>query len=298
MNNPFFSVIIPTFNRANSLLSTIESVLDQTYEDFEIVIIDDGSTDSTSETVDKFITDPRVHYHYQDNAERSSARNHGIRKSTGKWICFLDSDDQFLNNHLFSLHEFISENKIDNGIIFNSGYFNTHGTSSSFDIQFKKDLVQLDLLKKPISPNFVAVYSKILQKLNFEPKFRLGEDTHLWLRILDEYPWFVNDSKSVVQYFYEGSTVSNGLQQITKTEVNQYISTFESLKGKLKKVSSSQLEKTIQSKYDMYIYQSRLNQDVGIGLWLWKKRFKYSMSKDSIFTLIKIVLSRFIQPKD
>jgi glycosyltransferase involved in cell wall biosynthesis len=101
---PVFSVIIPTYNRAAHIEAAILSVLGQTFIDFEILIIDDGSTDATRETVAR-ITDVRVKYIHQQNRERGAARNNGIRNSSGRIICFLDSDDVLLPDHLQTAYD-------------------------------------------------------------------------------------------------------------------------------------------------------------------------------------------------
>lgn len=96
---PYFSIILPTYNRASWLPRTIQSVIDQSEPDFELLVIDDGSTDETREVV-KAIDDPRIKYHYQDNAERGAARNKGVQMACGKYVHFLDSDDVFFDGHL------------------------------------------------------------------------------------------------------------------------------------------------------------------------------------------------------
>lgn len=96
---PAASVIIPCYNSAKYLGEAIESVLTQSWPDFEIIIIDDGSTDNTAYVSQSFC-DPRVHYIYQENKGLSAARNTGIRHSSGKYIAFLDADDVFLPHKL------------------------------------------------------------------------------------------------------------------------------------------------------------------------------------------------------
>ena len=108
-NKLFFSVIIPSYNRANIIKNTIKSVQNQLFENWECLIIDDGSTDNTKEVIESISKeDKRVKYIYQLNAERSAARNLGIKNASGEYICFLDSDDFYLENHLIEL-----KNKID-----------------------------------------------------------------------------------------------------------------------------------------------------------------------------------------
>jgi len=108
MTKPLFTVIIPAYNRQNFLKHSIESVLNQSFSSFELLIVDDGSTDQSSEVIKFYVAqDHRVRYLYQENKERGVARNLGIRSASGKWICFLDSDDVFLRSHLETLAEAI-----------------------------------------------------------------------------------------------------------------------------------------------------------------------------------------------
>jgi len=95
VEGPKVSIIIPTFNRQHMLKDAISSVLAQTYKNFEIIIVDDGSTDDTKDVVKAF-GDYRIKYIWQENAGVSSARNHGVRLSQGEYIAFLDSDDIYL----------------------------------------------------------------------------------------------------------------------------------------------------------------------------------------------------------
>ena len=97
--NPFFTIIIPTFNRSYCIGKAIESVLHQSFEDWELVIIDDGSTVDTKSVVLKY-SDQRIYYYYKNHEERSAARNFGIKKAKGSFVCFLDSDDEYLSGFL------------------------------------------------------------------------------------------------------------------------------------------------------------------------------------------------------
>jgi len=106
-DTPFFTVIIPTFNRKDFLKIAVNSVFDQTFDDFEIIIIDDGSTDDTKQMLYEY-SDKRIEYFYQENKGVSFARNKGLEESKGKYIAFLDSDDRWVANKLEKTFEFIN----------------------------------------------------------------------------------------------------------------------------------------------------------------------------------------------
>jgi glycosyltransferase involved in cell wall biosynthesis len=101
-----FSIIIPTYNRAGFVGKTISSLLSQTYHDFELIVVDDGSTDNTGELI-AAIKDPRIRYYKKNNAERGAARNYGAALATGEWLNFFDSDDIAYDNHLQTASDFI-----------------------------------------------------------------------------------------------------------------------------------------------------------------------------------------------
>lgn len=98
---PLFSVVIPAYNRAHSIRQAIDSVLKQTEQRFEIIVVDDGSTDNTDAVLDEIKkVEPRLHYIKQQNGGATNARNTGIKAAKGSYIAFLDSDDVFLPEHL------------------------------------------------------------------------------------------------------------------------------------------------------------------------------------------------------
>ncbi|MBC7861515.1 MAG: glycosyltransferase family 2 protein, partial [Bacteroidia bacterium] len=127
---PLFSIIIPSYNRGHFLTATIQSVLKQDFTDFEILIIDDGSTDNTSAIVHELIAKHAcVRYFLKANEERAAARNYGIKEAKGELIVFLDSDDEFLPGHLSHLKNLADEHPkinffatkfdfIENGLVF------------------------------------------------------------------------------------------------------------------------------------------------------------------------------------
>lgn len=96
---PVFSIVIPAYNRADIIEKSIQSVLTQEFQDFEIIVVDDGSKDNTVDVV-KSISDSRIRLITQQNGGASRARNRGVEEARGKYIAFLDSDDVFLPHHL------------------------------------------------------------------------------------------------------------------------------------------------------------------------------------------------------
>jgi glycosyltransferase involved in cell wall biosynthesis len=101
---PFFSIIIPSFNRAHIIRDAIEAVQSQTFKDFELIISDDGSTDNTEEIVNTFISDSRIKYIKQLNKGVCAARNFGANHASGRYLIFLDSDDTVNENWLLDFH--------------------------------------------------------------------------------------------------------------------------------------------------------------------------------------------------
>jgi glycosyltransferase involved in cell wall biosynthesis len=100
---PTVSVIMATYNRAETLRACIESVLNQDFHDFEFIIIDDGSTDGSIHLLRAFCADPRVSVYTIPNGGQANALNFGLSRASGKYVAFLDSDDEYRENHLSTL---------------------------------------------------------------------------------------------------------------------------------------------------------------------------------------------------
>jgi teichuronic acid biosynthesis glycosyltransferase TuaG len=121
MSDDLVSIIMPAYNAEKYIAASIESVLAQTFSDWELIVVDDGSTDSTATVVQEFATsDPRVRYIFQENGRLGKARNTGISNSTGRLIAFLDSDDLWLPTKLEVQTRAMAENNAD--VVYSKSY--------------------------------------------------------------------------------------------------------------------------------------------------------------------------------
>ncbi|AGS61648.1 TPA: glycosyltransferase family 2 protein [Proteus mirabilis] len=152
-----FSIIVPIFNAQEFILDTLSSISNQTYKNFEVLLVDDGSTDNTREIISEFTqNDHRFKILYQNNSGPNIARNYAMKFSTGEYFVYLDSDDIFLNNLLYTLHAEISKKKYD---IINFGYefknFVENKTISKSNYKrhelYKEDILLSSFLSKGIS---------------------------------------------------------------------------------------------------------------------------------------------------
>lgn len=185
---PFFSVIIPTYNRAALIGKAIESVLQQTFKNWELLIIDDGSTDNTKQIVAQS-NDPRIKYIYQQNAERCAARNNGIQHSSAPYITFLDSDDYYLGNRLQLLHNVIEAQNFPEAFFYTGLQLQDmdSGKTEDKDVAVisadKYDNIALSM----IHSQQVCAHRKVFDSNLYNVNLSIGEDMELWLRIADKY---------------------------------------------------------------------------------------------------------------
>ena len=208
-STPFFSIVIPTYNRANLLLKAVASVIAQTFHDWELIIVDDGSTDNTAEVI-KQVKDERVRYIYQVNAERCAARNNGIDNASGKYICFLDSDDYFLPERLQLLYSEITSQNFAEVMFYTGLLVEKNDEIAPQGIQLKAtDNVMNDILQSNIHSQQVALHSKILREFKYDKRFRIGEDMELWLRIAKKYKVvFIPNQSTVVVVSHDDRSIN------------------------------------------------------------------------------------------
>ena len=189
-SSPYFSIVIPCYNRADIVLDTVRSVLKQEYQDFELILVDDGSRDNTRGVV-AAIEDPRVRYFHKENGERGAARNYGAQRARGRYINFFDSDDEMYPNHLRVVKEFVEQyGEVE---ILHTGYerLDEHDQLISEVCAFEGSTNEALLHDNPLACNTVFVRRDIALANPFEEDRRLAsaEDWELWLRLAIQYPF-------------------------------------------------------------------------------------------------------------
>lgn len=185
MNKDLISIVIPTYNRASLIGKTIESVLQQEYKSFELIVIDDGSTDNTRSVIESF-HDQRIRYISQPNSERGAARNNGVRHANGYYITFLDSDDYFYPFHLSKFADVVRKDGDAELICFSYEIRNPGKTTRVVHTgDINTQLADGNLL----SCNGVFVRHDIAKKEMFSEDRNMSglEDWELWLRLATKY---------------------------------------------------------------------------------------------------------------
>jgi glycosyltransferase involved in cell wall biosynthesis len=189
-NTLFFSIIIPTYNRAGFIERTISSILSNSYKNFEIIIVDDGSTDNTKAVVRPLINS-KVHYYKKENGERGAARNYGLKKAKGEYVNFFDSDDLCHTNHLFEAEHFIRSKKSPK--VFHLGYNIISPNGRVTYTSLLPEIVNNRLIDgNHLGTNGVFVKRDIALNNQFNEDVRLAvsEDYELWLRLASKYNFY------------------------------------------------------------------------------------------------------------
>lgn len=184
MRRPKASIIMPTYNRAKMMRRAVKSALHQTMEDFELIIVNDGSRDDTRDTVFE-IGDPRIVYLEKNNGGVSSARNFGLRRARGRYISYLDDDNIYYPNHLKLLSEYLDRHPAV-GLVYGKVHFKEADSvyvPCWFD--YSKNRLELD---NCIPSNALMHRRMCIKKAGFfDEGLAIGEDWDMWLRISDSY---------------------------------------------------------------------------------------------------------------
>lgn len=228
---PFFSVVIPLFNKANLISKTLRTVLSQTFEDFEIVIIDDGSTDNSHLAVTA-CKDHRIRLIRQKNGGVSAARNRGITEALGDFIAFLDADDEWDSEYLSTMRLMIE--KYPECHVFASRYRFKYAQDKIADItlnnvRFDGEFGIMDNYfeiaahsSPPLWTSAVVVSRKsILSTGGFPDGIKSGEDLLTWAKLALGYR--IAYCNKPLAYFLRDETVFNSDQKDRKPEITDYV---------------------------------------------------------------------------
>ena len=233
---PYFSIIIPTFNREKQIKETIQSVLNQSFEDFELIIIDNQSQDKTKEIVTSFI-DKRIHfYQNEQNYERCYSRNRGIQMAKGQYVLLLDSDDLFEFNHLENWNSYIYAhgNKTDCFYVSDKKILNDT-LSLQRNPFFSRDLHPVTyFFLHPIIPGQVCVPTIILKKYSFRDDLLIFEDAALWMELAILYPVVFNSINSFIYRLHEDNSVNENVH-------NAYLKRLKAIRILIKEIRYCQL---------------------------------------------------------
>jgi len=211
--NPTVSVIIPTYNRAPLIGRAIQSVLDQTYQDFELIVVDDGSKDDTEDIVTK-INDARIIYvRHERNKGAHAARNTGIAMARGEYIAFQDSDDVWLPEKLerqIQAFKIATENV---GVVY-TGFWRIEGDKKTYIPSPKLQRLEGDIHNELLRDNFVGTPVAVIKRECFAKAgvFDEGlpclEDWELFIRISKYYPFKCINEPLLISYFTSESVNS------------------------------------------------------------------------------------------
>ena len=205
------SIITPVFNAFPFISQTIDSVLNQTYQHWELILVDDGSTDGSYKKIEPYLTDSRIKYIHQANQGQGKARNTGIKASKGDFIAFLDSDDLWVPEKLDLQISLLIEQDIDlvysNAFIINSDGIRSDivmKTGSLEGIQAESDLLK-NLIRGSIFVPILTVMLKresIISLMGFDesPELRNAEDFDLWIRMASQGSKFLFEDRCLSYY--------------------------------------------------------------------------------------------------
>ena len=203
------SIVMAAYNPGRFIVPAIESLLNQTYENLEVIIINDGSTDNTAQLVQPYLQDDRLRYYEQENAGQTIAKNNGIKHATGEFVGFLDADDFFaLNKIEMQISAFDLDPRI--GVVYsNAASVNEHSQVTKFRSNAwtcYSGIVTEQLFRRNFIPFSAAIIRKqALDELGaFDESIAMGIDWELWLRLSTKYHFHHIDETLLYYRIWEG----------------------------------------------------------------------------------------------
>jgi glycosyltransferase involved in cell wall biosynthesis len=233
------SVIVLTYNRAHMVTETIDSVLNQTFKDFELIVVDNESTDNTEEVIKSF-TDERIRYFkHQNNGLIGVNRNYGVNKARGEYITFCDDDDLWMPEKLERQVKLLDLNK-ELGLVYSDSYImDENGNLGRDTLLSSLRPLRGNVFDKLFQSNFipmptVMIRREVLSKVGgFDPKYIIALDYDLWLRIAEHYPIDFTE-EPLAKYRIHGGSVSRN-QELAINEDFQLIEYWLEKKANLER---------------------------------------------------------------
>ncbi len=232
-----FSIIIPTFNRGFLLQRCLDSLLNQTFKEFEVIVCDDGSTDNTKEIVNSYINILNIKYLYDSNwGGPAQPRNRGISIANGTWICFLDSDDWFFPTKLEEILNYVNAYDF---IYHDLEAYSKHGKKSHVikSRQLEGNITKDLLLNGGLPNSSVCIKTELLKNINGfceDKKLIAVEDLDCWIRIGEITSKFKYIHKSLGAYYFgENFSISNKQNERLETLVIKHLHKLSSRDQKL-----------------------------------------------------------------
>lgn len=210
------SVIIPCFNSEKTIKKTIDSVLEQTFTDFELIVVNDGSTDSTLDIISK-ISDPRIKVFSYPNSGANITRNRGFCHSVGEYISFLDADDVWTSDKLKSQWQTLQENvgaKVAyswTDYIDENGEFLLAGTHITANGNVYEKLLVINFLENGSNP--LIRREAVIEVGGFDESLQAGQDWDMWLRLAQKYDFVAVPAVQILYRIHKSSMSSNLARQ-------------------------------------------------------------------------------------
>lgn len=247
VDSPKVSVIVPTYNRADRLERALNSIVSQTCQDFELIVVDDGSTDKTYQLMKSF---PKAQYFYiKKNSGVSKARNVGLAFAKGELICFLDSDDLWKEKKI-QIQSLWLENNKDSQICYTDEIWVRNGVRVNPMNRHRKysgDIFRHCLGLCIVSPSSVMIRAKLFDEIgNFDESLPACEDYDLWLRIASKYAFHFIEEPLIIKYGGHSDQLSRkywGMDRFRVVALKKLLDQNSLDKEKLKLTRSVFLEK-------------------------------------------------------
>lgn len=272
---PDVSVIIPFHNRIDWLAEAVQSVLSQTYTDFELILVDDGSQEPIPHDLS---SDKRVRLYRQENRGPASARNRGLDMARGKFIAFLDSDDLFLPSKLERQTSLMEGNR--EIILSHTSYLRISQDGKELDEvrsgTFSGSVYPNILNSCPIATPTVMIRREYL-KTRFDESKRLGEDVLLWIQLAEDHKWFgIDEPLTKVRMHGKNAALDPDAEIFTEKSIIDHIKKSANLPFKLRqemlsskyyRLGSLYLHKGYKTLYLTYLIRSLITWPLNLNIY-------------------------------